>query len=203
MPILCGNTGVQMTGWFRKEIKTVDDFKGVKMRIPGLAGRVYRELGVDARLIAPGEIFPNLERGVIDALLDAIRSGAVRSAHDCAEGGLAVALAECVMMDRAQPTSARVDLTHWRTLSPRALLFGEAQARFAALAGTQARKAIAARQRWFELLGTLGGITLLVSLYLAFGPGADAGSKAAAAGRWRAWYEAARAPDYSRDGATP
>ena len=37
------------------------------MRIPGLAGRVYRELGVDARLIAPGEIFPNLERGVIDA----------------------------------------------------------------------------------------------------------------------------------------
>ena len=59
VPILCGNTGVQMTGWFRKEIKTVDDFKGVKMRIPGLAGRVYRELGVDARLIAPGEIFPN------------------------------------------------------------------------------------------------------------------------------------------------
>ena len=56
-----------MTGWFRKEIKTVDDLKGVKMRIPGLAGRVYKELGVDARLIAPGEIFPNLERGVIDA----------------------------------------------------------------------------------------------------------------------------------------
>lgn len=63
----CGNTGVQMTGWFRKEIKSVDDLKGVKMRIPGLAGRVYKELGVDARLIAPGEIFPNLERGVIDA----------------------------------------------------------------------------------------------------------------------------------------
>ena len=42
VPILCGNTGVQMTGWFRKEIKTVDDLKGVKMRIPGLAGRVYR-----------------------------------------------------------------------------------------------------------------------------------------------------------------
>ena len=67
VPILAGNTGVQMTGWFRKEIKTVDDLKGVKMRIPGLAGRVYKELGVDARLIAPGEIFPNLERGVIDA----------------------------------------------------------------------------------------------------------------------------------------
>ena len=67
MPILAGNTGVQMTGWFRKEIKTVDDLKGIKMRIPGLAGRVYKELGVDSRLIAPGEIFPNLERGVIDA----------------------------------------------------------------------------------------------------------------------------------------
>ncbi|AXK79357.1 ABC transporter substrate-binding protein [Pseudolabrys taiwanensis] len=67
VPFACGNTGVQMTGWFRKEIKTVDDLKGVKMRIPGLAGRVYKELGVDARLIAPGEIFPNLERGVIDA----------------------------------------------------------------------------------------------------------------------------------------
>jgi TRAP-type mannitol/chloroaromatic compound transport system substrate-binding protein len=67
VPILCGNTGVQMTGWFRKEIKSVDDFKGLKMRIPGLAGRVYKELGVDSRLIAPGEIFPSLERGVIDA----------------------------------------------------------------------------------------------------------------------------------------
>jgi TRAP-type mannitol/chloroaromatic compound transport system substrate-binding protein len=67
VPILAGNTGVQMTGWFRKEIKSVDDLKGVKMRIPGLAGRVYKELGVDSRLIAPGEIFPNLERGVIDA----------------------------------------------------------------------------------------------------------------------------------------
>jgi TRAP-type mannitol/chloroaromatic compound transport system substrate-binding protein len=67
VPFLCGNTGVQMTGWFRKEIKTPDDLKGLKMRIPGLAGRVYRELGVDARLLAPGDIFPALERGVIDA----------------------------------------------------------------------------------------------------------------------------------------
>ena len=67
VPFLCGNTGVQMTGWFRREIKTPDDLKGLKMRIPGLAGRVYRELGVDARLLAPGDIFPALERGVIDA----------------------------------------------------------------------------------------------------------------------------------------
>ena len=43
----CGNTGVQMTGWFKKEIKSVADFKGLKMRIPGLAGQVYATLGVD------------------------------------------------------------------------------------------------------------------------------------------------------------
>jgi TRAP-type mannitol/chloroaromatic compound transport system substrate-binding protein len=67
VPFLCGNTGVQMTGWFRKEIKSPDDLKGLKMRIPGLAGRVYRELGVDARLLAPGDNFPSHERGVIDA----------------------------------------------------------------------------------------------------------------------------------------
>ena len=67
MPFLCGNTGVQMTGWFKKPIEKVDDLKGLKMRIPGLAGRVYQQLGVDVRLLPPGEIFPALERGVIDA----------------------------------------------------------------------------------------------------------------------------------------
>ena len=63
----CGNTGVQMTGWFKKEIKSVNDFKGLKMRIPGLAGKVYAQLGVDVKLLPGGEIFPALERGVIDA----------------------------------------------------------------------------------------------------------------------------------------
>lgn len=63
----CGNTGVQMTGWFRKEIKAIGDFKGLKMRIPGLAGKVYATLGVDVKLLPGGEIFPALERGVIDA----------------------------------------------------------------------------------------------------------------------------------------
>jgi TRAP-type mannitol/chloroaromatic compound transport system substrate-binding protein len=67
VPILCGNTGVQMTGWFKRPIETVADLKGLKMRIPGLAGRVYQQLGVDVRLLPPGEIFPALERGVIDA----------------------------------------------------------------------------------------------------------------------------------------
>lgn len=62
-----GNTGVQMTGWFRDPIESVDDLDGLKMRIPGLAGEVYSELGVRTRLLPGGEIFPALERGVIDA----------------------------------------------------------------------------------------------------------------------------------------
>jgi len=56
-----------MTGWFKKEIKTVADLKGLKMRIPGLAGKVYAKLGVDVKVLPGGEIFPALERGVIDA----------------------------------------------------------------------------------------------------------------------------------------
>ncbi len=63
----CANTGVQMTGWFKKEITSVADLKGLKMRIPGLAGKVYAGLGVDVKVLPAGEIFPALERGVIDA----------------------------------------------------------------------------------------------------------------------------------------
>jgi len=63
----CGNSGFQMTGWFKKPIEKIEDFKGLKMRIPGLAGKVYQSLGVDVRLLPAGEIFPALERGVIDA----------------------------------------------------------------------------------------------------------------------------------------
>ncbi len=67
VPLPAGNTGVQMTGWFRKPINSVEDFNGLKMRIPGLAGKVYSKLGVDVKLLPGGEIFPALERGVIDA----------------------------------------------------------------------------------------------------------------------------------------
>lgn len=67
VPLPCGNTGVQMTGWFRRPVETVADLRGLKMRIPGLAGRVYQQFGVDVRLLPAGEIFPALERGVIDA----------------------------------------------------------------------------------------------------------------------------------------
>jgi phosphoribosylformylglycinamidine synthase len=69
------------------------------------------------------------EKHLIDALLEAIQGGVVNSAHDCADGGLAVALAECCIMDRNHERGATVDLTRWSELPTRALLFGEAQAR--------------------------------------------------------------------------
>ena len=63
-----GNTGNQMGGWFRKEINTLDDFQGLKMRIPGFAGEVLAKLGVVVTNIAPGELYTALDRGTIDAL---------------------------------------------------------------------------------------------------------------------------------------
>jgi len=62
-----GHTGAQMGGWFRKEIKTVDDLKGLKMRIGGFAGVVMSRLGVVPQQIAGGDIYPALEKGTIDA----------------------------------------------------------------------------------------------------------------------------------------
>jgi len=67
MGMPCGNSGVQMTGWFKKPVNTLADFKGLKMRIPGLGGKIYKEIGVNVKLLGGGEIFPALERGVIDA----------------------------------------------------------------------------------------------------------------------------------------
>ena len=62
-----GNTGVQMGGWFRKEIKTVADLSGLKMRIGGIAGQVLAKLGVVPQQIPGGDIYPALEKGTIDA----------------------------------------------------------------------------------------------------------------------------------------
>ena len=62
-----GNTGTQMGGWFRKEIKTVADLQGLKFRIGGLGGQVLAKLGVVPQQIAGGDIYPALERGTIDA----------------------------------------------------------------------------------------------------------------------------------------
>ncbi|GAB4126775.1 MAG: TRAP transporter substrate-binding protein [Roseiflexaceae bacterium] len=62
-----GNTGVQMGGWFRKEINTVNDLQGLKMRIPGLGGQVMTKLGVTVQVIPGGEIFQALQTGAVDA----------------------------------------------------------------------------------------------------------------------------------------
>jgi TRAP-type mannitol/chloroaromatic compound transport system substrate-binding protein len=62
-----GNTGAQMGGWYRKEIKTVEDLKGLKMRIGGFAGQVLSKLGAVPQQIAGGDIYPSLEKGTIDA----------------------------------------------------------------------------------------------------------------------------------------
>jgi len=67
VPMLGGNTGVQMGGWFNKEINSIQDFKGLKMRIPGLGGKVFEKVGGTPVLLAGGEIYTGLERGVIDA----------------------------------------------------------------------------------------------------------------------------------------
>src|SRR5215211_1540363 len=62
----CGNTGTQMGGWFRKEIKTVADLSGLKFRIGGIAGQVLQKVGVVPQQLAGGDIYPSLEKGTID-----------------------------------------------------------------------------------------------------------------------------------------
>ncbi len=63
----CGNTGVQMGGWFNKEIETVDDLKGLKMRIPGLGGDVMAKVGASPVSLPGSQIYENLVSGAIDA----------------------------------------------------------------------------------------------------------------------------------------
>jgi TRAP-type mannitol/chloroaromatic compound transport system substrate-binding protein len=65
--IICGIHPPESSGWFRKEIKTVNDLKGMKMRFFGLGGRVMEKLGVSVQLLAPGDIFQALQLGTIDA----------------------------------------------------------------------------------------------------------------------------------------
>jgi TRAP-type mannitol/chloroaromatic compound transport system substrate-binding protein len=62
-----GNTGTQMGGWFKNDINSAADLKGLKMRIPGMGGKVMNRLGANVQVIAGGEIYPALERGAIDA----------------------------------------------------------------------------------------------------------------------------------------
>ncbi|MEH6567969.1 MAG: TRAP transporter substrate-binding protein [Halioglobus sp.] len=67
IPMAGGNTGVQMAGWFNKEINSIEDMKGLKMRIPGLAGEVFAAVGGSPIRIPGGELYTSLQTGVIDA----------------------------------------------------------------------------------------------------------------------------------------
>jgi TRAP-type mannitol/chloroaromatic compound transport system substrate-binding protein len=66
-PFMAGNTGVCMGGWFRREIKSRDDIRGVKIRSLGLGGEVYRRLGATPQTTPPAEIMTSLQSGVLDA----------------------------------------------------------------------------------------------------------------------------------------
>lgn len=65
--VMCGMIAPEASGWFKREIKTVDDFKGLKIRFFGLGGKVLEKLGASTQLLASGDIFPALELGTIDA----------------------------------------------------------------------------------------------------------------------------------------
>ena len=63
----CGSTGAQMGGWFREPVESLADMRGLRMRIPGLGGKVMDRLGVSVQVLGGGDIYPALERGAIDA----------------------------------------------------------------------------------------------------------------------------------------
>jgi phosphoribosylformylglycinamidine synthase len=102
-----------------------------------LLGEVGGELGASEYLATihgavlgpPPRCDAAREKLVIDVLLESIRSGVVSSAHDCSDGGLAVALAECCIANLERQSGAEVDLSSWAHLPNRAILFGESQGR--------------------------------------------------------------------------
>jgi len=67
-PFICGTTGPQMGGWFNKEINSLQDIRGLKIRQPGMGGEVWRQLGAAVTMIPPAEIFSAMQAGVIDAV---------------------------------------------------------------------------------------------------------------------------------------
>ena len=66
--LACGNTGAQMGGWYRKEINSVDDIKGLKFRTAGFNGQIFSKMGAVPQQVAGGDIYPALEKGTIDAV---------------------------------------------------------------------------------------------------------------------------------------
>jgi phosphoribosylformylglycinamidine synthase len=122
-------------------IESLEHITRINFREPGdavvLLGEPTDELGGTEYLSrihgvvagAPPRIDLDGERALIAALLESIQDGLISSAHDCAEGGLAVALAECAIANREAMLGATIDLGIWNSLPARAVLFGEAQGR--------------------------------------------------------------------------
>ncbi len=99
------------------------------------------------------------ERATIDCLLACIRGGHVTSAHDCSDGGLAVALAECAVANRGRMVGAEIDLDTWRDTPVRALLFGESQARVVISVPAKSSAAISAIATKYGVACTIIGRT--------------------------------------------
>jgi phosphoribosylformylglycinamidine synthase II len=122
-----------------------------------LLGEIGGELGgseylatIHGKVIGPPpQCDPAQEKHVIDALLETIRAGVVNSAHDCSDGGIAVALAECCISNLESQTGAEIDLSRYSGMENRALLFGETQGRI--LVSTSAPEQIIAIARTHDV----------------------------------------------------
>ena len=131
-----------------------------------LLGNPTAELGGSEYLLAihgltigdPPHCDPMQERRLIDAVLEAIAADVVCSAHDCSDGGLAVALAECAIMRTATPLGFAVDLSYWAALPHRAVLFGEAHGRVV-LSSRDAERVLAIAARNSVPARIIGSVT--------------------------------------------
>lgn len=114
-PLLAGNTGPSSAGWFRKQVLSLGDMAGLRIRVAGLGGEIYRRLGATPFTLSPSETYPALERGTIDA------AEFLAPANDLALGLHHVA-PHLAFPGFGKPNGASellIGLQHWRTLSPR------------------------------------------------------------------------------------
>ena len=151
-------------------IESLDHITRSTFTTPGdtilLLGETRDELGGSEYLAAihgivagaPPECDLDREKRAIDALLDAITSGSVTSAHDVSDGGLAVALAESCIAERGSETGATIDLGSLNGVSERGALFGESQARFV-VSSSVPERVEAAAQRYGVPVARIGSVT--------------------------------------------
>jgi TRAP-type mannitol/chloroaromatic compound transport system substrate-binding protein len=114
-PLLAGNTGPSSAGWFRKPVQALADLAGLRIRVAGLGGEIYHGLGATPLTLSPGETYPALERGAIDA------AEFLAPANDLTLGLHRVA-PHLAFPGFGKPNGASellIGLAHWRALSPR------------------------------------------------------------------------------------